>query len=153
MFLEVGTPAPEFTLRDTQGEEVSLSDLKGRKTLVVFIPFPFTGNCEAELCAIRDNLSDLNDLDANVVAITTTPLFSNRVWAEQNSFGFPVLSDFWPHGEVTAAYGAFDPAVGASWRVSFVLDEDGIVRKVIGAETRKVLREVDDYKAALAEIG
>ena len=152
MFVEVGSPAPDFTLRDTEGNEMSLDDLKGRKSLIVFIPFPFTGNCQAELCDIRDNLAELNELDANVVAITTSPLFTNKEWARQNEFEFPILSDFWPHGKVTEAYGAFDPVVGASWRVSFVLDEDGIVRSVVGSDTRKVLREMDQYREALAAI-
>jgi peroxiredoxin len=66
----VGAPAPAFELRDTEGNMVSLESLKGRKTHVVINPFPFTGTCEGELCAIRDRLADLNELDANVVAIS-----------------------------------------------------------------------------------
>jgi mycoredoxin-dependent peroxiredoxin len=149
MTAEVGRPAPPFELRDIDGEMLSLDDLKGRKSLIVFIPFPFTGGCETELCAIRDHLAELNDLDANVVAITTAAVPTNRAWSEMNSFGFPVLSDFWPHGVITAAYGAFDDAVGAAYRSTYVLDEDGTVRAVVATESRKFLREVDDYVAAL----
>ncbi len=152
MHLDIGTPAPDFSLRNVDGEMVSLESLKGRKSLVVFIPFPFTATCEGELCAIRDRLSELNDLDANVVAITTDTPFSNKEWSAKNGFTFPVLSDFWPHGAVTDAYGTFDPAVGAANRSTYVLDGDGIVRAVIATESRKFAREVDAYVAALGAI-
>jgi peroxiredoxin len=148
----IGQPAPPFELRDTEGTMVSLDSLRGRKTLIVFIPFPFTGTCEAELCTIRDHLADLNDLDANVVAITTDTSFSNAEWSKKNQFGFPVLSDFWPHGAVTEAYGTFDPRVGAANRSTYVLDENGIVRDIVATESRKFAREYDDYVKALEKI-
>lgn len=149
---QVGSPAPAFELKDTEGNPVSLESLRGRKTLIVFIPFPFTGTCEGELCAIRDRLAELNDLDANVVAISCDTVFANREWSAKNGFGFPVLSDFWPHGAVTDAYGAFDPNVGASFRWTFVLDADGVVREIIATESRKYPREFDAYVAALNAI-
>jgi len=149
---EIGSPAPDFELRNIDGETVSLSDLKGRKSLVVFIPFPFTGNCEGELCAIRDRMAELNEIDANVVAITTDTVFANRAWSEKNGFEFPVLSDFWPHGEVTDAYGTFDPNVGAAFRSTYVLDAEGVVRSIVATESRKFVRDYDDYLTALAAI-
>jgi peroxiredoxin len=149
---EIGSPAPEFTLRNTDGSEISLDDLKGRKSLVVFIPFPFTGTCEGELCTIRDRMAELNNIDAQVVAITTDTVFSNRTWSEQNGFEFPVLSDFWPHGAVTDAYGTFDPNVGAAFRSTYVLDAEGVVRAIVATESRKFARDYDDYLAALAVI-
>ncbi|MCH7584651.1 MAG: peroxiredoxin [Acidobacteria bacterium] len=152
MPIDIGQPAPDFELRNVDGETVSLTDLAGRKSLIVFIPFPFTGTCEGELCTIRDRMEELNEIDANVVAITTDTLFSNKVWAEQNGFKFPVLSDFWPHGSVTDAYGTFDPKVGAANRSSFVLDKEGVVRAVIATESRGVARDYDDYLAALNAI-
>lgn len=150
MAAEIGSPAPDFSLRNFDGEFVSLGDLKGRKTLVVFIPFPFTGTCDGEACAIRDRLADIENLDANVVVITTDTVFANRAWAEQNNFGFPVLSDFWPHGAATEAYGTFDDRVGAANRSTYVLDDEGIVRAIIATETRKEAREFEDYVEALA---
>lgn len=152
MTLEIGQPAPPFELRDVEGEMVSLDDLKGRKSLIVFIPFPFTGNCDAETCAIRDHLADLDRLDANAVVITTASLFTNREWSRQNEFTFPVLADFWPHGAVTAAYGTFDDKVGAANRSTFVLDEDGVVRAVVATESRKDVRDFDAYMEALNAI-
>ncbi|HSM01224.1 MAG TPA: redoxin domain-containing protein [Acidimicrobiia bacterium] len=149
---EIGSPAPDFSLRNVDGEMVSLDDLKGNKSLVVFIPFPFTGTCQAELCDIRDGLAGIEDLDARVVAITTDTMFANRKWSEDNSFGFPVLSDFWPHGEVTKAYGTFDDRVGAANRSTYVLDAEGVVRAIVATETRREAREFDEYVAALQRI-
>jgi len=152
MPIEIGQPAPDFELRNVDGQTMSLADLAGRKSLIVFIPFPFTGTCEGELCTIRDRMAELKELDANVVAITTDTLFSNKVWSDQNGFEFPVLSDFWPHGSVTDAYGTFDPKAGAANRSTFVLDEAGVVRAVVATESRNFARDYDDYLAALNAI-
>ncbi|MEA3503168.1 MAG: redoxin domain-containing protein, partial [Actinomycetota bacterium] len=100
MSATVGSPAPSFTLTDQDRNTVTLDDLKGTKTLIVFIPFPFTGICDDESCAIRDNLAALNDLDANVAVITCHAVPVTKKWSDENDFTFPVLSDFWPHGLV-----------------------------------------------------
>ncbi|MEX1286883.1 MAG: redoxin domain-containing protein [Acidimicrobiia bacterium] len=149
---EIGAPAPSFTLNDQHRNEVSLESLQGRKTLVVFIPFPFTGLCSAEACELRDHLAELNDLDAQVVVITTHALPTNKEWADQNGFEFPVLADYWPHGAVAAAYGAFNEAVGAANRATYVLDEDGIVREIIATDSLGTAREYDAYVTALEAI-
>ena len=153
MSVEIGQPAPSFELRDQDRNPVSLDSLKGKNTLVVFIPFPFTGNCEAELCTIRDQRARLNDLDANVVAISCDTIPSNKEWSDRNGFGFPVLSDYWPHGAVTQSYGAFNEAVGAANRYTFVLDADGIVRDIINTESLGVVREFEEFVKALEAIG
>ncbi len=82
MAATIGAPAPSFSLQNIDREVVSLDDLKGRKTLVVFIPFPFTGICDGESCTLRDHLADLNDLDANVVIITAHARPTNAKWAD-----------------------------------------------------------------------
>ena len=86
MTLSVGDAAPDFTLFNQDREEVSRDALKGHKSLIVFIPFPFTGICEGELCTIRDNLASLDELDANVVAITVHAVPTNKKWADDNHF-------------------------------------------------------------------
>ncbi len=149
---EIGKPAPDFKLPDQDNNQVSLEDLKGSKAIVVFIPFPFTGNCTTELCAIRDDYSNLEGLGAKVVAITTTPRFSIKEWATQNNFQFPILSDFWPHGVVAQAYGAFNEANGAAWRYSYILDAEGTVRAMVRSEQLSQTREYEEYAKALAEI-
>ena len=148
----VGQPAPEFTLRDGQKNPVSLDDFKGRKTLVMFIPFPFTGICDAEACDLRDGLGQLEELDANVVVITAHSFATNAKWAEVNGFTFPILSDFWPHGEVSRAYGTFNEDVGVATRSSYILDADGVVQQIIATDSLGTRREHEAQVAALAAI-
>ena len=152
MSLQVGDAAPAFELPNQDREMVSSDALKGRKSLIVFIPFPFTGICEGELCMIRDNLTDLGHMDANVVAITVHAVPTIKAWAEANHFGFSVLSDYWPHGATAKAYGAFNETVGAANRHTFVLDENGIVRSIISTESLGIGREFDEYTKALSAI-
>lgn len=152
MAAEIGAPAPDFTLLDQRREPVSLDDLKGHKALVVFIPFPFTGNCDDEACTLQMNLGKLDDLDAKVVIITAHALPTNKHWAEENDLSLPVLSDFWPHGAVSTAYGTFDEKIGAATRSTYVLDADGVVRSVIATDSLGVKREYDAYEEALAAI-
>ena len=152
MPLAIGTKAPDFTLYNYDREQVSLSDLAGHSSLIVFIPFPFTGHCDNEGCAIRDGLGGLESIDAKVVVITDHAVPVNAKWAADNAFTFPVLSDFWPHGDVTRAYGAFNELLGAANRVTYVIDEDGIVRDVIATESLSIPREYELYSKALAAI-
>jgi len=153
MPLAVGTPAPAFELVDQDKNPVSQNDLKGHKSLVVFIPFPFSGICSGELCTIRDRLAALNELDAKVVVITVDTYFTNQKWSSDNGFEFPVLSDYWPHGATAQAFDAFNEKVGAANRVSYVLDDEGIVREVIDSGSLGTPREFDEYVEALAAIG
>lgn len=150
--MTVGSAAPQFALYDQDRNLVSLDSLKESKSLVVFIPFPFTGNCDNETCAIRDHLSKLNELDAKVVIITVHAVPVAKKWADENGFEFPVLSDYWPHGAVAQAYGAFNEALGAANRFTFVLDAEGVIRDVINTDSLKVIREFDAYIEALAKI-
>ncbi len=152
MSANVGSPAPAFSLNDQNGNTVTLDDLKGKKSLIVFIPFPFTGICDHEGCAIRDHLATLNDFDAGVAIITCHAVPIAKKWSDENGFTFPVLSDFWPHGIVATAYGAFNEDVGGANRMTFVLDADGIVRNVIDSGALSVGREFDEYVAALSQI-
>ena len=152
MSATIGQPAPTFDLPDQNKERVSLDDLKGKRTLVMFIPFPFTGICDAEGCALRDGIGHLEALDANVVVITAHAAQTNKKWAEVNDFTFPILSDFWPHGAVSEAYGTFNDTVGVATRSSYILDADGVVRDIIATESLGVAREHDVQVAALASI-
>jgi len=152
MSVAVGSPAPAFSLPDQDKNTVTLDDLKGKKSLVVFIPFPFTGICDNEGCAIRDHLAMLNQFDANVAVITCHAVPVAKKWSDENGFAFPVLSDFWPHGAVATAYGAFNADVGAANRITIALDAEGVVRKVIDSGSLGVAREFDEYVAALNEI-
>lgn len=150
--MQIGSPAPSFELPDQDKNLVSTESLKGSKSLIVFIPFPFTGICDDEGCAIRDNLAHLNDLDAKVVIVTVHATPVTKKWSSENGFEFPVLSDYWPHGETAKAYGAFNETVGAANRYTFVVDAAGVVREVINTEALSIGREFEAYVEALANI-
>jgi mycoredoxin-dependent peroxiredoxin len=126
--LEVGTPAPDFTLRDQNNQQVSLSDYRDKNVLLVFFPLAFTGICQGELDRIRDHLPDFENGDTQTLAISVGPPPTHKIWSTQNGYMFPVLSDFWPHGAVSQAYGVFNEGTGFANRGTFVVDRSGVIR-------------------------
>ena len=127
--LDVGTPAPDFTLRDQNHQPVTLSDFRDTKNvLLVFFPLAFTGICQGELDEIRDHLPDYENDDTQTLAISVGPSPTHKIWAMESGFTFPVLSDFWPHGAVSQAYGVFNSDAGFANRGTFVVDRSGIIR-------------------------
>lgn len=127
--LSEGTPAPDFTLRDQNQQEVSLSDFRDRTSvLLVFFPLAFTGICQGELDEIRDHLPEYENDDTQTLAISVGPPPTHKIWATENGFTFPVLSDFWPHGAVAQAYGVFNADAGFANRGTFVVDKSGVIR-------------------------
>lgn len=147
-----GDTAPPFSLRDQERQVVSLDDHRGRPSLVIFMPFAFTRVCGGEMCEIRDNLSSIEQAGASAVVITCDNAPTNKAWAESEGFSFPILSDFWPHGEVTKAYGTFNETTGAADRSTFVLDEETIVREVVRSDGLREPRPFDAYRRALAAL-
>jgi peroxiredoxin len=152
MTLSIGSAAPDFELSDQHGNKVSLSSFKGKKNVVLlFYPFSFTGICTGELCAMRDDLSVFQNDNVEILAVSCDSMFTQRVFAEQEGYKFPVLSDFWPHGATAKAYGIFDEARGCAIRGTFIIDKEGVIRwQVINAIGDA--RSLDDYKAALAAL-
>lgn len=129
MTIGVGATAPDFVLKDQNNQEVRLSDFRGqRNVLLVFYPLAFTGTCQGELCEIRDNLNDFVNDDTQVLSISVDSVFAHKVWANEQGYEFPLLADFWPHGEVAHAYGVFNIERGFANRGTFVIDRAGIVR-------------------------
>lgn len=148
----VGDLAPDFTLVDHHGVDVSLSDVRGlRHAVIVFYPFAFSGICTGELREIRDGLEDFQDGDIQVFAISCDSMYSLRAWADAEGHFFPLLSDHWPHGEVTRRYGVFNEEQGAPLRATFLIDRDG---RVVWSEVNGPGdgRDFVDYRAALAEL-
>lgn len=129
MPLEVGSTAPDFTLKNQDGQPVTLSSLREkRNVLVVFYPFAFSGICTGELCQLRDDVGAFVNDDVITVAISTDPVFALKAWAAQEKFGYQLLSDFWPHGEVSKAYGVFNDKAGMPNRGTFLVDTTGTIR-------------------------
>jgi mycoredoxin-dependent peroxiredoxin len=147
--LAEGTPAPDFALRDQFGQDVVLSSYAGRKAvLLVFYPWAFSNVCTGEMTGIRDRLAEFMTFDTEVLAISTDPTYSLRVFADADGLNFPLLSDFWPHGAVAQSYGVFDPERGVARRSSFVVDRSGIVRWAVHNELPDG-RDLDEHLARL----
>lgn len=152
MSVEIGQAAPEFTLRNQFGEQVSLSDFRRkRNVLLMFYPFAFTGTCTGELCTIRDRYTDFVNDESVVLSVSCDSVATLRVFSEQESLKHSLLSDFWPHGTVSQAYGVFIESRGMATRGSFIIDKDGIVRWIVINGPGEA-RSADDYVAALADL-
>ena len=150
--ISVGDAAPDFELRDQNAQTHKLSSYAGSKNVVlVFYPFAFTGVCTGEMCSIRDDLASLQNDDTQVLAISCDTVASLRVFAEREGFEYPLLSDYWPHGDVAKAYGVFNEALGAADRGTFVIDKQGVVRWTVRNALRDA-RSIEDYQKALAEL-
>jgi peroxiredoxin len=151
--IEVGQQAPDFELKDQSGSLVSLASFKDEKAVaLVFYPFTFTGVCEGELCRLRDDFSTFEDAGVQVIAVSCDSHHTQRVWAEQQGYQFPVLSDFWPHGAVAKAYGIFNEAVGCANRGTFVIDKAGVVVDAFATPDLGTAREADRYTEALGKL-
>lgn len=152
MSLAVGDNAPDFTLKDQFGAPVTLSGvLTGKAALVVFYPFAFSGICTGELCGVRDDLARYQNDAVDFLAISCDPMPALKAWGEQEGYDFPLLSDFWPHGQVARDYGVFHEEAGFAVRGSFLIDQSGVVRwsVVNGPGEARDFSEAADAIAAL----
>lgn len=149
--LVIGGQAPDFTLRDQFGQDVTLSSFRGRKAVaVVFYPWAFSGVCTGELSGIRERIADFLTFDTELLAISCDPVYSLRAFADAEGLNFPLLSDFWPHGAVAREYEVFDEGKGAARRSSYVIDKDGAIRWSVhnaladGRDLDEHLRQLQD---------
>lgn len=147
MTAAVGTRAPDFSTRDQHGAEIRLDQYAGRPVVLVFYPYAFSGVCTSELTALRDRPDLL--ATAEFLAISCDPMFTQRAYADANTIGFGLLTDFWPHGAIASSYGVFDSDRGCARRATFVIDGSGVIRwSVVNAIPEA--RNPDDYAEALA---
>jgi peroxiredoxin len=153
MVLELGAVAPDFTLRDQHGQSFTLSSYRGEKAvLLVFFPFAFSGVCTGELTGFRDRLGDFETDTTTLLTLSCDPVFTQRAFADRDALFFPLLSDFWPHGEVARAYGVFDERNGGPRRSSYVIDRAGRIAYGLHNDPGEA-RDLDAQAAALAAIG
>jgi len=150
--LAVGDTAPDFTLKDQNGQDVSLADFRGEKAVVlVFYPFAFSGICTGELCEIRDNLAAFESDKVQVLAVSCDPMFSLRAWADQQGYSFPLLADFWPHGELATRYGVFNEEGGFAIRGTVLIDKEGRIAWTLVNQPGEA-RDFAGYHEALAAL-
>ena len=147
----VGDPAPDFALPDAHLTTVRLSDYREvTPVLVVFYPFVFTRVCSGELADLRDAATALADSVA-LLAVSCDPPAALREFAGQRGIGYPLLSDFWPHGAVARSYGVFNETTGAADRGSFLVGRDGTVRWTVRTAMTQP-RSVEEYRRAVAAL-
>ena len=153
MALSIGDQAPDFTLNDQTRTPVTRSAFLGQKhVLVVFYPLAFSGVCTGELCTLRDSIASFRSDEVETLAISVDSSAATAAWAAKEGFEFPLLSDFWPHGEVAERYGVFDAERGLAMRGTFLVDKDGVIRF---AEVNAIpeARDQQRWRQALAELG
>lgn len=156
MSIQVGQEAPDFTLKNTNMEDVTLSSFRGQKNVVLlFVPLAFTGVCTQELCAVRDNLNTYANMYAEVLGISVDSPFSLQAWKEKESLNFTLLSDF--NREVVKAYGVQYETLlgfqGVAKRSAFVIDKEGKTQYQEVLENARDLPNFDQINATLQRLG
>jgi mycoredoxin-dependent peroxiredoxin len=146
-----GREAPDFELRDQHGHPTRLSSFRGSQAVVVmFYPYAFSRVCTGELSAVRDHPAFAR-AGVQLLAVSCDPMFALRALAERDSLSFPLLSDFWPHGEVARAYGVFDEERGCAERSTFIVDRSGWVRWVVHNPMPEA-RDLEEQVRVLGEV-
>lgn len=127
--LNVGDVAPDFTLKDHNGEQVTLSSLRGKKVVLSFHPLAWTRVCTIQMQDLEQHKADFDRLDAVALGLSVDSAPSKKAWADDiGVVQTPLLADFWPHGEVARLYGIFRERHGSSERAVLIVDEGGVIR-------------------------
>jgi len=147
MAIQIGQPAPQFTLFSSDLKEVSLSDFAGKKVIVHFFPFAFTGTCTTQLCTMRDNFSFYEGMNAEVLGISVDSPFALGKFKEEQHYQFPLLSDF--NKEASKLYNAIYEEFmlglkGVSKRAAFVVDEN---QNISYTEVLESAKDLPDFAA------
>lgn len=125
--LQPGVPAPDFDLPATTARQLRLSALRGRPVVLVFYPADFSPGCTSQLNLYQEALEDFEAYGAQLVGISSDGVWSHRAFAEARHLTFPLVSDFWPHGQTARAYGVFRQQDGICERALFLIDCAGLI--------------------------
>lgn len=125
--ISAGEQAPDFALRDQDGEEVSLSDYRGRKVLLVFYPFDFSPVCSDQFSLYQEKKPEIEADGLTMLGVSVDSPYAHKAFQEKLGVDTTLLSDFEPKGEVSRAYGSYLDAVGMANRTLVLIDEDGKV--------------------------
>jgi peroxiredoxin len=125
--ISVGEPAPDFTLRDQDGEDVSLSDYRGRKVILVFYPADFSPVCGDQLSIYQEVKPEIAEKGAELIGISVDSTWAHKAFQEKIGIDTPLLADFEPKGEVARAYGSYLDGAGTANRTLVLVDENGTV--------------------------
>jgi peroxiredoxin len=128
--LKAGDVAPDFTLKTADKNEWRLSAFRGKKNVVLaFVPYAFSGVCSAQLPSYEAELDRFKDFDTEIVSISQDSQVALAAWKNSMATTFPLLSDYYPQGQVVDLYGVRHPA-GMAERALFVIDKEGIIRSI-----------------------
>ena len=155
MSIQIGSIAPDFTLFNSEKQEVTLSQYLGKSVVLLFYPQAFTGVCTTELCDIRDNLIVYSTLNAEILAISVDSVFTLENWKQQQGFNFQMLSDF--NKTVSTAYETIYETFafgmkGVSKRSAFVVDSKGVFQYVEILDNAGEIPNLDKIKEVLATL-
>jgi peroxiredoxin len=148
-----GTAAPDFALRCTPDQSVSLSEFRGRPVVLAFYPADWSPVCGDQMTLYNEMLDEFQEFQAEVLGISVDSAWCHGAFAKQNKLHFPLLADFEPKGAVARAYGVYDEKDGTSERALFVIDPDGIIHwsyvSPIGVNpgANGILSALEDLKA------
>ena len=126
--LQAGTAAPEFTLKATPDQALSLRELRGRPVILLFYPADWSAVCSDELALFNEILPDFREHGAELLAISVDGVWCHAAFARDRGLHMPLLADFEPKGAVARAYGAYRERDGTAERALFLLDGDGVIR-------------------------
>jgi peroxiredoxin len=126
--LPVGAEAPDFTLKSTPDQQVSLSDFKGQPVVLVFYPADWSPVCGDQVALYNEMLGEFTEYNAQVLGLSVDGAWCHLAFSKDRHLHYPLLSDFEPKGEVSKKYGAYHDDVGESSRSLFVLDAAGVIR-------------------------
>jgi peroxiredoxin (alkyl hydroperoxide reductase subunit C) len=126
--IEPGTPAPDFTLPDQDGNEVSLADLEGKTSVLVFYPLDFSPVCTNQLNVYQEVLPELAERGASLYGISVDSAFAHKAFQQHLGVSIPLLADFHPKGEVARAYGVYIEERGHTQRALVMIGPDLTVR-------------------------
>ena len=150
--LQPDTAAPEFALPDQNMKPVRLGDYRGRNVVLAYYPADWSPVCTSQLALIQETLEEIHGHNAEVLGISVDGPYCHRAWADRQRITFPLLSDFWPHGEVARRYGVFRDKEGFSDRALFFIDASGKIRGSWVAENPTIAPGINLIFDALAEI-
>ncbi len=151
--IEAGETAPDFSLLNHKGEEVSLSDFRGRRVLLAFYPNDFSPVCSDQLSIYQEVKPSFDAAGLEVLGVSVDHSWAHRAFRKQLNLGFTLLADFHPKGEVARRYGAYLDDYGTANRSLVLIDPEGIVRWVHESPTPLEIPGANLIFDALADNG
>jgi peroxiredoxin len=152
--IKVGDKAIDFTLKDQDGNEVTLSQFAGKKVLLSFHPLAWTGVCTKQMQSLEANKEAFDSLNTVALGMSVDTVPTKKAWVESMKVeNTRLLSDFWPHGKVAKEYGLFIDEKGISKRANVIIDENQniVFVKVYEISTLPDINEIIDFIKGMSQ--